>query len=287
MLLQSSKLYQRVITVGASVSAADTAVSLIDVAESPIHAVVRGRYNVYFGDEAFKHPKIRLHPPISHVSSSNGDRTVFFEDGTSVSDVDHIIFGTGYSWSLPFLPDVPVRNNRIPGLYLHIFYRQDPTLTFVGAVRHPYICAPYHLCIYILTAYQLGAGFTFKVFEWQAVLAARVLAGKAQLPPLEEQEKWEIDRVAEKGDGPAFTLLNPHFEEYFEQVRRLAGEPAEGEPGRRLPKFDPRWVDTFNAGNNRRIEMWKRLNRAAAEAMAKEKEKEKEKQAEKTRAANL
>lgn len=91
---------------------------------------------MYFGDEAFKHPKIKLHPPISHVSSNNGQRTVFFEDGTSISDVDNIIFGTGYTWTLPFLPDIQIRNNRVPGLYLHIFYRQDPTLTFVGAVRH-------------------------------------------------------------------------------------------------------------------------------------------------------
>jgi len=114
------------------VSGADTAVSLIDIAETPINAVVRGRYNAYFGDEAFKHPKIKLRPPISHISTHN--RTVFFEDGTSISDVDHIIFGTGYTWTLPFLPDVEIRNNRVPGLYLHIFHMQDPTLAFIGAV---------------------------------------------------------------------------------------------------------------------------------------------------------
>lgn len=124
--------YQRVVTVGASVSGADTAVSLIGIAESPINAVVRGRYNAYFGDEAFKHPKIKTRPPISHISSQ--DRTVFFEDGTSVSNVDHIIFGTGYTWTLPFLPNVEIRNNRVPGLYLHIFHNQDPTLAFIGAV---------------------------------------------------------------------------------------------------------------------------------------------------------
>ncbi|KAK9364583.1 hypothetical protein V1509DRAFT_572700 [Lipomyces kononenkoae] len=233
---------KRVIVVGASVSAADTAVSLIDTAESPIYAVVRGRYNPYFGDEAFKHPKIQRRAPISHISSSNGDRTVHFADGTSVADVDHIIFGTGFTWTLPFLPDVATRNNRVPDLYQHVFYQSDPTLVFLGAV---------------------GAGLTFKVFEWQAVAAARVLAGKATLPPVEEQRKWEVNRIARKGDGSSFMVLNPDFEEYFEQLRLLAGEPGEGEPGRRLPKFDQAWKDNFDAGHERRIRMWMAANAAA------------------------
>ncbi|KAJ9292421.1 hypothetical protein DTO271G3_8795 [Paecilomyces variotii] len=236
---------KRVITVGASVSGADTAVSIVDVVQPPVYAVVRGKYNVYFGDEAFKHPNIERKPAITHVSPEN--RTVYFEDGTSVSNVDYIIFGTGFTWNLPFLPDIPTRNNRIPDLYLHIFYQQDPTLTFVGAV---------------------GAGLTFKVFEWQAVLAARVLAGKVHLPPLSEQQKWERDRIAEKGDGPAFTVIYPRFEEYFETLRKLAGNPKPGEPGRRLPEFDPRWVEIFNSGHERRKAMWRRKNEQARKKIA-------------------
>ena len=110
---------------------------LIGFAESPIHAVVRGRYHPYFGDWAFQNPHIKRHAPISHFSSQSGDRTVWFEDGTSLTDVDHIILGTGYSWTLPFLPEMEIRNNRVPELYLHIFKRQDPTLVFTGAVSFP------------------------------------------------------------------------------------------------------------------------------------------------------
>ncbi|KAI9370149.1 hypothetical protein BJX61DRAFT_544908 [Aspergillus egyptiacus] len=242
------KKYQgkKVITVGASVSAADTAVSLIDSAQTPIYAVVRGKYNIYFGDEAFKHPQIERRPPISHIDSDNGARTVHFEDGTSVSHVDHLIFGTGFTWTLPFLPHIPIRNNRVPDLYLHVFHQSDPSLVFLGAV---------------------GAGLTFKVFEWQAVAAARVLAGKAQLPPLEEQKKWETERIALKGDGPGFLMVYPDFELYFEQLRALAGEPGEEEPGRKLPPFDQAWADDFAAGHQRRIRMWQRANRAAAEEL--------------------
>ncbi|CAI7678097.1 unnamed protein product [Penicillium pancosmium] len=232
---------KKVITVGASVSAADTAVSLIDTAQSPIHAVVRGRYNVFFGDDAFKHPKIQRRAPISQINAES--RTVYFEDGSSESNVDNILFGTGFTWTLPFLPHVPTRNNRVPDLYQHVFYRHDPSLVFVGAV---------------------GAGLTFKVFEWQAVAAARVLAGKATLPPVCEQEKWETERIALKGDGPAFAVVNPDFKDYFENLRLLAGEPGEGLPGRRLPVFDQRWKEDFDSGHERRKEMWRRANRAAA-----------------------
>lgn len=85
------------------------------------------------------------------------------------------------------------------------------------------------------------------------------------LPSVGEQKEWEDDRIALKGDGPAFTMINPDFEAYFEEMRSLAGEPRDG-TGRRLPPFDPKWVDDFNAGHQRRIKMWKRANLAAKQA---------------------
>jgi hypothetical protein len=102
---------------------------------------------------------------------------------------------------------------------------------------------------------------TFKVFEWQAVAAARVLAGKADLPSTAEQEKWETDRIAQKSDGPGFTVLNPEFEPYFESLRHLAGEPRGS--GRRLPRFEQKWLADFNEGHERRKKMWRRANQTA------------------------
>lgn len=227
---------------GASISGPDVAAALAGVTESPLHSVVRGKYHPYFGDWAFRNPHIQRHPPISHIS----DRTVFFEDGTSVPDVDHIILGTGYSWTMHFLPELTIKNNRIPGLYQHVVYMSDPTLLFVGAV---------------------AAGFTFKVFEWQAVLAARFLAGRVKLPPIEKQRKWEQDRIEEKGNGVAFTALYPTFEEYFQEVRELAGEPKGGEKGRALPKFDKKWGEKFDAAHLKRIAMWQELNRQAEQQL--------------------
>ena len=162
-------------------------------------------------------------------------------DGNSISDVDHIIFGTGYSWTQPFLPDVPVRHNRVPDLYQHVVWQKDPTLLFVGAV---------------------GAGLTFKIFEWQAVYVARLLAGRGTLPPREEMRKWELDRIKEKGNGPKFSVIHPEFEDYFEDLRRLAGEGEAG-LGRKLPKFKREWFRDFMDGHDLRKDMWRRLNAEA------------------------
>ncbi|TVY30489.1 Thiol-specific monooxygenase [Lachnellula hyalina] len=243
---------KRVVVVGASISGADISWTLADYTESPLYSVVRGRYHPYFFDFAFQHPDIVRRPSISRVESNPGtnERTIFFEDGTKLEDVDYIIFGTGYTWTLPFLPklDATIRNNRLPNLYQHVFWREDPSIVFVGAV---------------------AAGFTFKVFEWQAVLAARFLAGRITLPPVSEQIKWEEDRIAYKGDGVPFTALYPDFEEYFEVVRKMAGEPRDGK-GRPLPKFEKWWRDNFDNAHLKRIAMWKRGNEEAREKKRRE-----------------
>ncbi|KAK1138860.1 hypothetical protein N8T08_001731 [Aspergillus melleus] len=120
-----------VITVGASVSTVDAAFSLAGIAQTPVHAVVCGKYIAYFGDKALKHPRIQRH----------------------------------------FL------------------------------------------------------------IEKQSVLAARVLAGRAALPELEEQHKWEKDQIQKRGDGVPFTLISPDIEEYFETLRRRQERRHQASPG--------------------------------------------------------
>ncbi|PBP27216.1 flavin dependent monooxygenase-like protein [Diplocarpon rosae] len=244
---------KRTVVVGASISGPDIAHAIADITEVPLNCVVRGKYHPYFLDYAFQHPNILRRPPITHITSNRetNERTVYFQDGTRLVDVDHIIFGTGYSWTLHFLPGLAstIRNNRLPNLYQHVFWLEDPTLCFVGAV---------------------AAGFTFKVFEWQAVLAARFLAARIALPPPEEQRKWERDRIAYKGDGVPFSALYPDFEEYFEEVRKIAGEPTADGKGRTLPKFEKWWRESFDRAHLKRIDLWKRGNQEALQRIKRE-----------------
>jgi hypothetical protein len=71
--------------------------------------------------------------------------------------------------------------------------------------------------------------------------------------------KWESDRVKARGDGVKFTLVFPNFEDYFDNLRKLAGEGEKG-AGRRLPKFQREWLRAFMDGHDLRKSMWKRIN---------------------------
>jgi hypothetical protein len=64
---------------------------------------------------------------------------IFFSDGSHVDDVENVIFGTGYTFSLPYLPSLQEKikrsDRRLPGVYQHVWNIDDPSLTFVGQVR--------------------------------------------------------------------------------------------------------------------------------------------------------
>ena len=104
---------------------------------------------------------------------------------------------------------------------------------------------------------QVTGGFTFRVYEWQAVAVARLLAGRAALPSREVQREWELERLRERGEGKPFFTLAPDYEQYFEALRSIAGEPAPGTSGRSLPKFDPSWLEHFASTVASRIAWWK------------------------------
>lgn len=92
----------------------------------------------------------------------------------------------------------------------------------------------------------VAAGLTVKIFEWQSVLAARLLAGRATLPSLEEMRACEAERVKARGDS--VKLIFPDFEDCFETLRHLDGGGEEGK-GRDLPKFRREWMRGFLDGH--------------------------------------
>lgn len=114
---------------------------------------------------------------------------------------------------------------------------------------------------------QLGGGFTFRVYEWQAVAVARHLAGRANpLPSIPDQLEWERRRVAEKVGGKDYYSIAPNYEEFFEFLRGIAGEPAAGTTGRVLPRFDPEWLKVWVEMVDTKIGGWQR-KRKRAEAL--------------------
>ncbi|EED23467.1 dimethylaniline monooxygenase, putative [Talaromyces stipitatus ATCC 10500] len=233
---------RRVIVVGGSISAFDALHDIREVAKLPVISSARD-HSPLFGDIPFLHPHIENRPGITSFDTTTDKIT--FTDGSSVigDEIDIILFATGYDFSLPFLPDLKSVHRRIPGLYQHIFKIENPTLAFVG---------------------MIAGVFGIRFFEWQAVFIARVLAGRAKLPDRKEMYEWEQTRLAERGDGPPYWTLYPDYTAYFEELRKLAGEPAPGTTGRVLPKYESAWDDTFVRLIKRRQEWWKRAAEQAS-----------------------
>lgn len=222
-----------VVVVGGSISAVDAIHDTINVAKKVISSRRSEEPNSLYGPVPFEHPLLDKRSQIERIDAPT--QTVYFTDG-SHAIVDCIIFATGYTLSYPFLPDLKIDNNRVVNLYQLVSYIPDPTLAFVG---------------------NLAGGLTFKVFEWQAVLAARIFAGRSKVPSQDEQYQWEQDRIAQKGNSYKYSHLFPDFEEYFEGIRAVATNDG---PGRKLPPFDQRWHDLFVDGFRRRVASLERLN---------------------------
>jgi hypothetical protein len=259
---------RKVVVVGASVSSHEIVHEVLDVAKQPVYASIRGDPIPAFGWEPFHHPHIEVKKQIQRFEPETG--RIVFEDGSHLDDVDHVYFGTGYTFSVPFLPKVQEcvkkANRRLPGVYQHTWNIDDPSLTFIGQVsllfdqikREPK--ANSH-------SSQLGGGFTFRVYEWQAVAVARHLAGRSKpLPSIPEQLEWERRRVAEKVGGKDYYSIAPNYEEFFEFLRGIAGEPAAGTTGRTLPVFDPEWLKVWVGMVDTKIGGWQR-KRKRAEAL--------------------
>lgn len=111
--------------------------------------------------------------------------------GETVSDIDVIVFCTGYLYTLPFLNEyLPgiTDGNYVKDVYKQIFNVQDPTLSFIGL---PKFIVPMPLS------------------ESQAAIVARVYSGRIQLPSLEERKAAYDAELAATGPGKPFHSLMP------------------------------------------------------------------------------
>lgn len=155
---------------------------------------------------------------------------VYLKDGRELTDIHRIIICTGYHMSLPFLrqyhsDNTPVRGanktvlvtdgTQVHNLHKDIFYIPDPSLIFIGI---PFFTA------------------TFSLFEFQAIVVAAVLSGKALLPSAEEMRREYEQRVKMKGTGKMFHSLKDREVEYVNELvdwvnrdgKRVGAAPVEG-----------------------------------------------------------
>ncbi|EXJ85178.1 hypothetical protein A1O3_05853 [Capronia epimyces CBS 606.96] len=212
---------KKVLVVGGSISAADIVSDIHRLVKGPLYSAQR-RVNENL-IPAWQLPGVVQKGQVKRVFGHDNQVGVEFDDGSVVVGFDKVIFATGFRLSYPYLVPNPVTpTNRLAGLYEHIVKIGDPTLSFVGQVK---------------------GGLSFRVYEYQAVAVARILAGRAILPPVAEQKAWEEKRLQEKGDSVRFHEILPDFEQYWNRLRDIAGKPAPESDSYELPAWRQEWVD--------------------------------------------
>jgi cation diffusion facilitator CzcD-associated flavoprotein CzcO len=238
---------QTVLVVGCGVSAMDISRELGRYAKRVYQSARGGQRDLpatLLLENATRVGPVERFEVIEETTSTKG--TVVLKDGTIIEGIDRMIIATGYIKSYPFLSDlhddtlpaekagprllVSSEGTMTHNLHKDIFYIEDPTLTFVGV--------PYHTA-------------TFSLFDFQSQVVARVLSGKAQLPPAEEMRALYVRRVQEKGVGRDFHSLagETDEEDYVrelvqwvnEDAAKLGYEPMKGHteewvPGKRAMK---------------------------------------------------
>ncbi|QIW96781.1 hypothetical protein AMS68_002299 [Peltaster fructicola] len=216
---------QKVIVVGNSASGIDIAAQIRQTCKLPLLSSSTSESYLSPGPSAGQLEK----PRITRFDAR--DRTVHFEDGSSESDVDAVLYCTGYLYSYPFLAslDPPVVSSgvRVENLFKHIFYRPNPTLSFV-ALNQKVI--------------------PFPVAEAQSAVIAGFYAKRLSLPSRADMERWEKDTLACSPRIRDFHVLKfPKDADYINELHDWAvSDPRQdGSPGksRQFLKTPPYWTE--------------------------------------------
>lgn len=161
-------------------------------------------------------------PPIEEFLVS--ERGVRFEGGRIETDIDAVVFCTGYLYSFPFLQDMDpplVRSGRrVHGLYKHFIHIEHPTLVFPGL---PVKVVP------------------FPESEAQAAIFARLWANALPLPSVEQMTAWEEAEAAKKGDA-IHVFAKGEDDAYIREMHEWAAT-ATSTTGKEPPLWDEelRW----------------------------------------------
>ena len=148
---------------------------------------------------------------VSGVKSCIGSNSFKLMDDTEISDVDFVLFCTGYKFTFPFLDDsceTRVSTYFVEPLFKHMINVNHPTLCFIGI--------PTQIC-------------PFPQFHLQSALFAKFLAGEIELPDRREMQlSLEEDWAKHKRTGRPqrhFHKMGPLQWEYNRDLAAIAHEP--------------------------------------------------------------
>lgn len=195
---------RNILVVGNSASGADIAYQLATMLDRKIYKSIRSENSLPSG----KDDRIEDVADLDHFESST--KTVYFKDGSSITDVDSIIFCTGYLKSIPFMntdPPLITDGQKVHNLYRHMVWYPNPSLAIVGLPR------------FVLPT---------RLSETQGCWLARVWSGRLTLPSTEEMKA-----DAESAEGSERThhdLMYPKDVEYKNMLYKES-EAVEGDYG--------------------------------------------------------
>ncbi|KAK8136980.1 hypothetical protein PG984_004920 [Apiospora sp. TS-2023a] len=223
---------QKVLIIGVGPSGSDIADKLFKVAKT-VWQSTRG------DKESIKNPKIKPVGPIKKLNHKSG--AVEIEDGEALTQIDKIIYCTGYNYSHSFLrkgvrAKEPLHGDgmRINDLWKHMFWIEESSLVLIGITKdNP----------------------TFPIAQAQAAYAARVLAGNASISA--KAAMWrdlaaDLEKRKEAKlsiEDKAHNLRGEWSKEYIEGLRERCVEDADEEAMNcpLVPGNDPfRWTDRID-----------------------------------------
>jgi cation diffusion facilitator CzcD-associated flavoprotein CzcO len=155
-------------------------------------------------------------------------RTVLFSNGDIESDIDHVVFCTGYFYSFPFLrslsPPVVTDGASALNLYQHMLYAPDPSISFLGI---PQRVVP------------------FPFVEAQMAYLARVWAGRLPFPSEAELRDWEraMKQAQEEGQRNIHVLKFPKDLDYINMMhaKSITADRREGLAHAGMGRPSPYW----------------------------------------------
>ncbi|KAJ4377607.1 hypothetical protein N0V83_000434 [Neocucurbitaria cava] len=231
--------------IGGSVSATDIARELGPIANNIYQSHRNGNFDI--PPTLLPENATRVGEVVSYDAPINGwskepleasdaiPATVTLECGEKLCDIHHVILCTGYHITLPFLPHLHsdatlvsaagdellvTDGSQFHNLHKDIFYINDPTLTFVGV---PFFTA------------------TFTLFEFQAMVVAKVLSGQAKLPGEEAMRAEYDERVRAKGFGKGFHSLKDRESEYVDELLACVNKDLEKLGVKKLDGHSEKW----------------------------------------------